>query len=149
VRRRGAAESFLRARAGDLDDDARRDLIDRALAVLDSPTLAPLFGANARAEATVTGTVMLPNGKSRAVLGQIDRLAETETEIIVADYKTGAPVAADATPESYLAQMALYRAMLAPLWPGKPLRIMLVWTEGPKIVEISNAQLDAALAGID
>jgi len=124
-------------------------LIDHVLAVLGSPALAPLFGTNARAEVTVTGTVMLPNGKSRAVLGQIDRLAETEVEIIVADYKTGAPAAADATPQSYLAQMALYRAVLAPLWPGKPLQILLVWTEGPKIVEISNAQLDAALAAID
>lgn len=66
--------------------------------------------------------------------------------MILADYKTGAPVAAAATPKSYLAQMALYRALLAPLWPGKSLRCQLIWTSGPETVELSAAQLDAALA---
>jgi ATP-dependent helicase/nuclease subunit A len=147
--RRDAAETFLRARASDLDADARRSLVAEVLAVMEMPDLAALFGQAARAEVSLAGTINLPNGKTRDILGQIDRLAESDTEVIVADYKTGAPVAAEATPQSYLTQMALYRAVLAPLWPDKRLRMLLVWTEGPEIVDISMSQLDAALAAID
>ena len=32
---------------------------------------------------------MTPSGASREVSGQIDRIVETEREVIVADYKTG------------------------------------------------------------
>ena len=148
ARRRTAAEAFLRARAPDFDETARGVLIDQVLGVLAMPALAALFGSRARAEVGVAGTATLQNGKTREVLGQIDRIAESEAEIIVADYKTGAPTPADATPENYLRQMALYRTVLAPLWPDKNLRMLLIWTEGPAIVELSAAQLDAALAGL-
>jgi ATP-dependent helicase/nuclease subunit A len=149
ARRRRAAEAFLRARAPDFDETARAVLIDQVLGVLDMPTLAALFGPRARAEVGVAGTATLPNGKTREVLGQIDRIAESEAEVIVADYKTGTPVAPAATPENYLRQMALYRAVLAPLWPGKRLRMLLIWTDGPAVTELAAAQLDAALAGIN
>jgi ATP-dependent helicase/nuclease subunit A len=148
ARRRAAAESFLRARAPDFDETARGVLIDQVLGVLDMPALVALFSPRARAEVGVAGTATLPNGKTREVLGQIDRIAESEAEVIIADYKTGTLLAAAATPENYLRQMALYRAVLAPLWPGKRLRMLLIWTEGPAIVELSAAQLDAALAGL-
>ncbi len=148
ARRRSAAEVFLRARAPDFDDEARSALIGQVLGVLDMPALAALFGSSVRAEVGLAGTAPLPNGKTREILGQIDRVAESEAEVIVADYKTGTPVAADATPENYLTQMALYRAVLAPLWPHKNLRMLLIWTEGPTIVELSALQLDEALAGI-
>jgi ATP-dependent helicase/nuclease subunit A len=149
LQRRDAADTFLQARASDLDADARRSLADQVLAVLEMPELAGLDGQAARAEVSLAGTITLPNGKTRDILGQIDRLAESDTEVIVADYKTGTPVAAEATPQNYLAQMALYRALLASLWPDKRLRMLLVWTEGPEIAEVSTAQLDAALAAID
>ncbi len=38
-------------------------------------------------------------------------------------------------PQRYLAQMALYRAALAPLWPDKRLRMLLVWTAEPLVVD--------------
>lgn len=149
AKRRGAAETFLQARAAGLDGQARTILVDQVLAVLDKPELAALFGPSARAEVSLAGSVTLPGGSTRDVIGQIDRIAESESEVLAVDYKTGTPVAADATPQSYLAQMALYRAVLAPLWPKKRLRMLLIWTEGPEIVEISTAQLEAALASID
>ncbi len=144
AQRHAAAEAFLNLRAPDYPD--ARELIATVLGVIEAPALAALFGPRARAEVAVAGTVTLPNGAARDVLGQIDRIAESEDEVILADYKTGAPVAAAATPKSYLAQMALYRALLAPLWPGKSLRCQLIWTSGPETVELSAAQLDAALA---
>ncbi len=144
--RQSAAQSFLDARASDLDADARDALIDETLAVLESPALADLFGARARAEVAIAGRILAPDGQTRDVVGQVDRIVETEREVIIADYKTGAPCAAAATPKNYLIQMALYRAVLSPLWPKKRLRMLLIWTAGPQVAELADGQMDAALA---
>lgn len=145
IRRRAAAETFLGAQASGLERSARHALIEQVLGVLERPDLAELFGPRARAEVALAGTVTLPRGKTRDVLGRLDRIAESETEVLVADFKTGAPPA-ESVPQTYLRQMALYRAVLAPLWPGKALRMLLIWTQGPNVAELAAAQLDAALA---
>ncbi len=44
--------------------------------------------------------------------------------------------------------MALYRAALAPLWPGRAPRLLLIWTEGPRVDELLAGELDAALAAL-
>ena len=44
--------------------------------------------------------------------------------------------------------MALYRAVIAPLWPDKQLRMLLVFTAGPNVVELEAAALDAALLAL-
>jgi ATP-dependent helicase/nuclease subunit A len=44
--------------------------------------------------------------------------------------------------------MALYRAVLAQLWPNKTLRMLLIWTEGPFVVPFPAERLDAALAAL-
>ena len=147
-RRRAAAQAFLDARATDLPLVEREALIAETLAVLENPTLADLFGSRARAEVAVVGRIAGPDGQMREISGQVDRIVETEGEVIVADYKTGAPCDVAATPHAYLAQMALYRAVLAPLWPGKRLRMLIIWTAGPKVVELADAQLDASLATV-
>ncbi|WP_395697602.1 double-strand break repair helicase AddA [Methylocella sp.] len=146
--REAAGRAFLDARAGDLSGAARARLVDDALKVIEAPDLAPLFGESSRAEAAVAGTAALPDGREVAVVGRIDRLATTPDALIVADYKTGAPPPREALPPAYLAQMALYRAALAPLWPNLAPRFLLVWTQGPRVDELAVAELDAALAAL-
>ena len=51
-------------------------------------------------------------------------------------------------PAGYVAQLALYRAVLAKLYPGKAIRAALVWTEVPDLMEVSAAAMDAALAAV-
>lgn len=142
-RRRAAAGAFLAAKAGHLGD--HQGLIDQVISVLETPDLAPLFNGEARAEVAVAGRVTLPNGVVREVSGQIDRIAETDMSVIIADYKTGAVPENGKVPQAYLAQMGLYRATLAPLWPGKKLRMLLIFTAGPKVMELATAELEAAL----
>ncbi len=72
--------------------------------------------------------------------------ARTRSAVLIADYKTGTPCGQDDIPAGYLTQLALYRAVLAPLWPNKPVRAMLIWTQGPLLVPVSAVRLDAALA---
>jgi ATP-dependent helicase/nuclease subunit A len=141
-------EAFLAARAPELTQAARTDLVSTVLCVLDAPALIQLFSADSKAEVPISGRVMRADGSSIDVLGQVDRIAESATEVLIADFKTGQPCGADKTPRDYLTQMALYRAALRPLWPQKRLRMLLIWTYGPMIVEITDATLENALAGL-
>ena len=146
-RRRKAAQAFLDARANHLKS-LHQSLIDEAMRVLEHKGLEDLFGPQARAEVAVVGRVTLPNGTLRQVSGQVDRLVETENEVIVADFKTGTLPAGGAVPAAYLTQMALYRAALAPIWPEKRLHMVLIFTAGPKVVELSDRELADALTHI-
>jgi ATP-dependent helicase/nuclease subunit A len=51
-------------------------------------------------------------------------------------------------PQPYLRQLALYRAVLAKLYPERPLRAALIFTEVPDLMELSGDVLDAALLRI-
>jgi ATP-dependent helicase/nuclease subunit A len=145
--RHTAALAFLSARAASLDDTARQNLAEEALKVIDLPELAGLFGPGSKAEVSVAGRIA-SGQRMIDVAGQVDRIGEGAKEILVADYKTGTPCTLDDTPPAYLAQMALYRAVLAPLWPDKTLRMLLIWTEGPFVVPVPANRLDAALAAV-
>jgi ATP-dependent helicase/nuclease subunit A len=46
----------------------------------------------------------------------------------------------------YAAQLALYRAAVAQLYPGRPVRCFLIHASGPVVLEIDAAELDSALS---
>ena len=47
---------------------------------------------------------------------------------------------------AYIRQLALYRALLQRIYPGRTVRAALVYTENPLLLEIPQATLDAELA---
>ena len=59
-------------------------------------------------------------GRKRLVSGKIDRLAVTESEVLIVDYKTNRPPPATLAevPQAYVLQLALYRALLAAALSG-------------------------------
>ncbi len=67
-----------------------RRLARQVMAVLGDKRFAPLFAPGSRAEVSIAGKVML-NGELRTVAGYVDRLAVTDTEILIGDYKTNRP----------------------------------------------------------
>jgi ATP-dependent helicase/nuclease subunit A len=146
-KRDSAALALSSARASFLDEATRRKLAGEALALVALPELAGLFGPRSKAEVWVGGKVRIGE-RSFEVSGRIDRIGESATEILAADYKTGPPCALESTPKAYLTQMTLYRALLAPLWPDKTLRMALIWTAGPSVVWLPDKILDAALAAL-
>ena len=85
-----------------------------------------------------------------AVAGQIDRLAVTPDTVLIADFKTNrpAPRRIEDVPPAYLRQLALYRAVLAKLYPGRAVRTALIWTEVPDLMELSADVLEAALVRV-
>ncbi len=145
--RRNAALAFLSARAPGMDDTARENLCKKALELIALPELAALFGPGSKAEVSVAGRIMLGQ-RVIEVAGKIDRIGENKTGVFIADYKTGMPHAPGDTPAAYLVQIALYREVLAPLWPDKTLRMVLIWTAGPHTVWLPGAVLDKALEAL-
>lgn len=142
-----AAHRFLAARAGDLAPERRGALAARAMAVVNDPDLAALFGPGSRAEATISARVRA-GGVEIPIIGQIDRLAVSADAVTIADFKSGAPRDLDATPEAYIGQLALYAAAAALLWPDRSVRALLVWTAGPRVLEIPPETLAFALAKV-
>src|SRR5690606_34111731 len=47
---------------------------------------------------------------------------------------------------AYVAQMAVYAAVLAELYPDRPVEAALVWTDGPKLTPVPPALMAEALA---
>jgi len=78
------------------------------------------------------------------VAGQVDRLVVTGDRVMVVDYKTNRPPPADpaGVAPAYISQMARYRAVLSRIYPGKSIRCALLWTDGPRLMALSDAVLD-------
>jgi ATP-dependent helicase/nuclease subunit A len=47
--------------------------------------------------------------------------------------------------QPYVAQLALYRAVLMRIYPGKTVRAALIFSDGPRVMEVPAAAMDAAL----
>lgn len=140
--RRETALRFLRARG--VDDEQATHLMAETLAVLDDPVFAAAFATNSRAEVSLVAD--LPElGAGARVHGRVDRLAITEDEVLIVDFKTNRPPPAreEDVPPIYATQMALYRAAAAKIFTGKRIASALVWTEGPSLMPLSDAFLNA------
>ncbi len=147
-RRADAARRFLARSAKDIDDHAQ--LAAEVTAVLDAPRFAPLFAPGSRAEVPIVGRIPRLGQPPLTISGQVDRLAVTADAVLIADYKTNrpAPRSLAEVPPAYLRQLALYRALLAKLYPGRIIRAALIWTDVPDLMEISSEAMDAAVAAL-
>jgi ATP-dependent helicase/nuclease subunit A len=87
-----------------------------------------------------------PRGKGPALKlsGQIDRIAVTASEVMIVDYKTNRPPPVDVikVAPAYLFQLAAYVLALREIYPGKLVRCALLWTDGPRLMEIPAAMVD-------
>ena len=149
VRRNAAMQDYLSRAGGALTDEERAMIVSQVIRVLEDPRFQALYSPGSRAEVPIVGRVQT-GAETVAVAGQIDRLAVTPDVVLIADFKTNrpAPRRIDDVPPSYLRQLALYRAVLAKLYPGRALRAALIWTEVPDLMELSADALDNALVQI-
>ena len=144
-----AAQDYLARRGDKLPAEDRAQLAEQVMLVLEDPRFTELYGPGSRAEVPIVGRLHL-GGKTVRVSGQIDRLAVTETSVLIADFKTNrpAPRRIEDVTTTYVRQLALYRAVLAKLYPGKTIRAALIWTEVPDLMELSAEAMDEAIARI-
>ena len=141
-RRGDVAAALIDANAPDLPAADRDSVRRQTLAILEDPRLAALFGANGRSEVEIAGCLIRAGRPDRTIRGRVDRLVVSPGEILVADYKM--TTRTRPSPDAVL-QMALYRAVLAPLWPDREIRALLVHTGGPTIHQLAPADLAAAV----
>jgi ATP-dependent helicase/nuclease subunit A len=145
--RRDAALKYLAARNVPPEDAA--GLTDETLAVISDPRFASAFAPTARAEIAIVAD--LPElGPGARASGRIDRLAVSANEVLAIDFKTNRPPPerVEDVPALYRSQMALYRAALAKVFPGRRIACALIWTEGPRLMALPDALLDAETAHI-
>ncbi|WMS44214.1 double-strand break repair helicase AddA [Acuticoccus sp. MNP-M23] len=113
-----------------LDADTAATIAGEALAALALPALA----GTTHAEVDVIGDVVMPDGSVRRALGRIDRIILGDTATIV-DFKTdrAVPAAATGAPRAYAQQLAIYKALVAPML-GVPVRTAIVWTATQEVM---------------
>jgi ATP-dependent helicase/nuclease subunit A len=148
--RAAAAEDYLRRNRDVLSEDDCAQIAKQALAILDDPRFGALFSLGSRAEVPVIGMLPRDGLPPYSVTGQIDRLTVTDDEVLIADYKTNrpAPAALGDIPRGYRRQLALYRALLQRIYPGRTVRAALVWTDNATLMELPQEALDAELAAL-
>jgi len=148
--RHKAALRYLARNAGEWAAAERDTLAAQVLSLIGDSRFAAVFSPGSRAEVPLMGRVDRPQCAPVLVSGQVDRLVVTPAELLIIDYKTShaPPATVSEAPVAYIGQLALYRAVLAKLYPGLPVRAALLWTETPEIMEIPASALDAQLATI-
>ncbi len=143
------AEDYLARIAGDWPEAERHNAALSVKAILGDQRFAPVFASGSRGEVAIMGTINL-GGRDHAVSGQVDRISVDETSVLVVDYKTNRPPpkTVEAVPFAYRAQLALYKALLEPLYPGRVVETALLFTEGPFLLPLSDAVLDEAMRAL-
>jgi ATP-dependent helicase/nuclease subunit A len=136
--RAAAMRRFLAQPGLMMDEAAREEIAAEVAAVLQAPEIAHAFGPGSRAEVPLAGVV-----GGRVVAGQVDRLAVSDQEVLVIDYKTNRtpPATPEAVPSVYLRQMAAYAALLRQIYPDRRVRCALLWTEGPRLMPLDEEVL--------
>jgi ATP-dependent helicase/nuclease subunit A len=148
-RRKLAATNFLERRARNFSADEQAKMVQDILAILDDKNFAEIFASGSRAELPIVGRFLRDNARPVHVSGQVDRLAVSSEAVLIADYKTDrrAPKSlGEVAP--YVTQLALYRAVLQRLYPGKAVRAALLFTEGPLLIEVPATDMDAAIGKV-
>ncbi|MDO9416831.1 double-strand break repair helicase AddA [Pararhizobium sp.] len=142
-----AAERYIERAVPSWPAARRQALVRSALGVLDHPDLAEVFAAGSQPEVAIMGTLKLGN-REFAVSGRIDRLSVRGKTVSIADFKTDRTVPASEADVSfpYKAQLAIYRALLQPLYPDHDITCSLIYTEGPEIIRLTADVLDRSLA---
>ncbi len=140
-----AAAAFVEKRSIGLTKKARTSIVKETLAILTRPEFKDLFSVTSRAEVPIVATLPRPSGRGPALKlsGQIDRLTVTEREVLIVDYKTNRPppLNPENVAPAYLYQLAAYVLALQEIYPGKRVRAALLWTDGPRLMEIPEATI--------
>jgi ATP-dependent helicase/nuclease subunit A len=144
--RDAAARRYLDRVAGEWPEHERVKALHSVFDILGTEAFRPLFSAVSKAEVAIMGHIDL-RGERRAVSGKIDRLAVTETEVLIVDYKTSrpAPLTLSTVPPAYIAQLGLYRALLQPIYPDRSISAALLFTEAPRLIALPVDVMDEAL----
>lgn len=147
--RESTTEQYLAYKAGSWSDQQRTNVKRQALTVLENPQFAAAFAKGSRAEISIMGRLKFKDGE-HVISGKIDRIVVEENRVLLIDYKTNHAVPHDISeiPSLYVTQMALYRALLKPLFDPKPIEAGLLFTSTATLFSLPGTMLDDALEAL-
>ena len=137
--REEAARRFLALPLHGVGADEQAEICREVLAVLGEPEFAELWSPQAQAEVPVVGLL-----GGQALSGQIDRIVVGDDRVLIVDYKSVRPPpdTADSVAPAYLRQLAIYRAALRLIYPGRTVDCALLWTAAPRLMSVPAELLD-------
>jgi ATP-dependent helicase/nuclease subunit A len=132
------ASKFLGNPQYGLSVEQQNEIKTNVINLLNHPDHAPLFMSSSRSEVSLAGQL-----GGQEIVGQIDRLSVTDEEVWIVDYKTNRlpPETLSNVPQNYIGQLSAYSGLLKKIYPTKPIRCFLLWTYGPKLMEIPRDML--------
>lgn len=144
--RKAAAMRYLERRGMGWTAGDRIDALGCVLRVLSDERFSAVFAQGSRAEVEIAGHLTVA-GAPRAVSGKIDRLTVVDGEVLIVDYKTNRvpPVDLASIPEGYVAQIAVYAALVRQIFPGHSVRAGLLFTATPEMFDIPETVMQEAL----
>ncbi len=140
-KRDAVAMKFLANPQHRLTPEQQAETKKEVMNLLCDPDFVLLFGAGSRAEVPLVGRI-----GGQEISGQVDRLYVGKDEIRIIDYKTNRPPPEDVADvdQTYIRQLAAYRAVLQDIYPDRPIRCFLLWTYGPRLMEVPETALAGA-----
>lgn len=147
--REQAAQRYLNIAASHWHQSQREKILASVSTILDDPQFAAVFSPGSKAEIALMGKLQL-RGREQIVSGQIDRLCVENDRVLIVDYKSNRPPARtlQEVPKAYITQLALYRALVAPLYPDKSVEAALLFTEGPYLIVLDEDVMEQALIAL-
>ena len=127
------AAEFVARQAENLSVEAREQLCNEVINLVEDERFAPLFGSESRAEVPIMGEV---NG--RIISGQIDRLAVLPDKVMIVDFKTNRPATqvVAQVPSAYVRQLSAYRALVEKIYPNRKVETYILWTNTAVMMKI-------------
>ena len=144
-RRAEAAWPILARHAEVWPEDDPEAVAAEAMAVIDNHPA--LFRAGALTELPF----VLPAEAGRpGLVGTMDRVVVEPDRITVVDFKTNraVPASAAAVPEGILRQLGAYRAAASAIWPGRAVRVQVLWTADRTLMDLPHDAVSAAWARV-
>jgi ATP-dependent helicase/nuclease subunit A len=141
--RAGAGRAYLASAVHGLEAAMVEDILAETLAVIENPAFDRLFGKGSAAEVPIIARWRDEIQGHIVLSGRIDRLWVGETEVWAVDFKSNrpAPLRVEHVSDEYRAQMAAYRVALQNLHTDKVIRCFLLWTDGPRLMELPSDML--------
>jgi ATP-dependent helicase/nuclease subunit A len=145
--RRPALERYLANAARNLSANEQTEIARQMLGIVEDSNFAEVFAAGSRPEVPIVGRIARTGGEPVLVSGQVDRLTVSADDVLAIDYKTDSivPAQPENVPAAYVTQLALYRGVLRQIYPAKRVRAALLFSGGPRLIEIPLPVMDAAL----
>jgi ATP-dependent helicase/nuclease subunit A len=145
--RKSALERYLANAARKLSASEQAAIAWQVLGIVEGGNFAEVFATGSRPEVPIVGRIVRAGDEPILVAGQVDRLSVSNDAVLAIDYKTDntVPAQLEDVPPAYITQLALYRAILGQIYPAKRVHAALLFSAGPRLIEIRAAVMDAAL----